>query len=97
MRFILLLLLIAVGVVQSAEYEVDRHPETGRVRGIRRNNSDGSTTSIPIDKDNSDFQRFLLWSKTNPIDTNDATPSPRKIEKPLTEEELKKLREMLNK
>jgi hypothetical protein len=65
----------------------------GKVACIQKQNQDGSTTSIPLVKENSDYQEFLAWSKSNSIDLSDQpfTPDQESQDRTLALSDIKQL------
>lgn len=50
--------------------------KAGKVACIQKVNDDGSTTSIPLDSANMDYQEFIKWLKDNPNDPIDLSDQP---------------------
>jgi len=48
-------------------------PDLGKINAIQRILDDGTITSIPMAEDNTDYQDYLEWAKTNTAEAADNT------------------------
>ena len=48
-------------------YKLQKNPITGVVDSVNKSVG-GGTISIPFDNDNTDYQEYLEWAKTNTAD-----------------------------
>ena len=53
------------------KYVTDRFTGKNHTNCIKRINDNGSESTIPFDPDNTDYQEYLEWAKTNTADPAD--------------------------
>ena len=51
-------------------YKLQKNPITGVVDSVNKSVG-GGTISIPFDNDNTDYQEYLEWAKTNTAEASD--------------------------
>ena len=55
----------------SINYKLTNDPIKGVLDGIKKIDEDGSISFIPLSEDNTDYQEYLEWAKTNTADSAD--------------------------
>ena len=56
---------------QTKLYKLCNSPFTGQLCSVMKDNGNGRLLSIPIDEENTDYQEYLEWAKTNTPDPAD--------------------------
>ena len=56
---------------QTKLYKLCNSPFTGQLCSVMKNNGNGRFLSIPIDEENTDYQEYLEWAKTNTAEAAD--------------------------
>ena len=56
---------------QTKLYKLCNSISTGQLCSVMKDNSNGRLLSIPIDEENTDYQEYLEWAKTNTAEPAD--------------------------
>ena len=56
---------------QTKLYKLCNSIFTGELSSVMKDNGNGKFLSIPIDPDNTDYQEYLEWAKTNTAEAAD--------------------------
>ena len=56
---------------QTKLYKLCNSPFTGQLCSVMKDNGNGRFLSIPIDEENTDYQEYLEWAKTNTAEAAD--------------------------
>ena len=56
---------------QTKLYKLCNSPFTGQLCSVMKDNGNGRLLSIPIDEENTDYQEYLEWAKTNTAEPAD--------------------------
>ena len=56
---------------QTKLYKLCKSHITGQLCSVMKDNGNGRLLSIPIDEENTDYQEYLEWAKTNTAEEAD--------------------------
>ena len=58
-------------MAQTKLYKLYNSISTGQLCSVMKDNGNGRFLSIPINEENTDYQEYLIWAKTNTTEEAD--------------------------